>query len=231
MHTSNTLKNIFKICNNFKVNRVFWDKDGLTGDECTFIRSKPGPYFKTAIEVFKLLNFKTIVEIGSTRLAASNACVAAFNNNVEVDTPPCCCDGHSTFFWATNNFDTHTVDIDESCAKQLLWSFQNVGLEIPQNLHIHIPQDGIEFLHNFDGVIDALFLDGWDVGTPQYAEKHVEAFLASKSKLAPINCILIDDTDFKSVSGGKDKLLTPLLIEEGYIPLFSGRQSLFIKIT
>ena len=31
---------------------------------------------------------------------------------------------------------------------------------------------------NFDKKIDLLFLDGWDKGTDQYAERHLEAFLA-----------------------------------------------------
>ena len=74
-----------------------------------------------------------------------------------------------------------------------------------------------------------LFLDGWDKGTPNYAEKHLEAYFAAKDKLSEINLILIDDTDYITTDGGKDMLLSPILLDEGYIPLFNGRQTLFLK--
>ena len=96
-------------------------------------------------------------------------------------------------------------------------------------MNIVIPKDGIEFLKEFSGKIDVLFLDGWDKGTPMYAEKHLEAYFVAKDKLSETNLILIDDTDYKTNDGGKDALLSPLLLEEGYIPLFNGRQTLFLK--
>ena len=62
-----------------------------------------------------------------------------------------------------------------------------------------------------------------------YAEKHLESYEVAKDKLSDTHLILIDDTDFLTDDGGKDKLLSPRLIEDGYIPLFNGRQTLFLK--
>jgi hypothetical protein len=90
--------------------------------------------------------------------------------------------------------------------------------------------DGIEFLKNFDGKIDLLYLDGWDVGVNQYAEKHLEAFKAAEDKLADLHLISIDDTDFNTEAGGKDKLLTPYLLDNGYVKILWGRQIVFAKI-
>jgi hypothetical protein len=109
------------------------------------------------------------------------------------------------------------------------WCYSNLEREIPKNLHIEIPIDGIEFLKKFDKKIDVLFLDGWDVGSDLYAEKHLEAYQAAKDKFSPQHLVLIDDTDYLTFNGGKDKILSPFLIEEGYIPLFNGRQTLFLK--
>ena len=231
MNDSQLLTEVFKISHGFKVDKKYWNKDYLTGDECTFERSKPAHYIKKAIEIFKKLDFKTIVEIGSTRHGSTKKCIDYYDNLPSVYTAPaCCCDGHSTVFWTLNGFETYTVDIDEGCKKHLEWSFHDIGTAIPSNLHVHIPQDGIEFLKNFTSKIDVLFLDGWDKGSSMYAEKHLEAWEAAKDKLSDINCVLIDDTDFTTEDGGKDALLTPVLIENGYIPLFNGRQSLYLKV-
>ena len=89
--------------------------------------------------------------------------------------------------------------------------------------------DGIEFLKTCPFKIDILFLDGWDKGTPDYAEQHLEAFKSSTDKLSDTHLILIDDTDYLTEDGGKDKLLSPYLMENNYSMLFNGRQTLFIN--
>ena len=224
------IKEIYKLLHDFKVDKKFWTYDSLTGHDYDFVRSKPAPYTKKAIEIAKLLNLKTVVEIGSTRFALTQKCVDYFNekNNAYL-SPPCCCDGHGGFFWVDAGFEVHTVDIDENCINGVKWSFGNLQREVPENIHIHIPKDGIEFVKEFDKKIDVLFLDGWDKGTPQYAEKHLECYEASLGKLSKTHLILIDDTDYITEDGGKDKLLSPRLLDDGYIPLFNGRQTLFLK--
>ena len=89
--------------------------------------------------------------------------------------------------------------------------------------------DSIEFLKNFSKKIDFLYLDGWDKGAYEYAERHLEAFLAAQDKLADLHIVSIDDTDFDTESAGKDRLLTPHLLENGYIKVLWGRQTVFIK--
>lgn len=226
------MKEIYNLIYNFKIDKKFWQYDNLTGDDYIFRRSKPAPYLKTTIKIAKLLGLKNVVEIGSTRYAASQKCIDFYNlENEAFVAPPCCSDGHCGFFFAENGFELYTVDIDEHCATQNKWSYNNVGKDFPNNIHLEIPRDGIEFLQSFEGKIDILFLDGWDKGTLGYAEKHLEAFEAAKDKLSEVHLVLIDDTDYITDDGGKDKILSPYLIENGYIPLFNGRQTLFINTT
>ena len=91
----------------------------------------------------------------------------------------------------------HTVDIDSHTRTAIEWSYGGLNKQIPENLHMHIPRDGIEFLSSFPSGIDLLFLDGWDVGTHEYAERHLEAYEVARDRLNTPNIILIDDTDFK----------------------------------
>lgn len=224
------MKELYKLIHNFKVDKKFWTYDNLTGQDYDTLRSKPAPYLKKAIEIAKLLNLKTVVEIGSSRFAVTQKCIDYFNENSNAYlSPPCCCDGHGGFFWVNSGFELHTVDVDENCINGVKWSFKNLKIDTPTNLHIHIPKDGIEFVKKFEKNIDVLFLDGWDKGTYQCSEKHLECYEAAKDKLSNTHLILIDDTDYLTEDGGKDKLLSPTLIDEGYIPLFNGRQTLFLK--
>jgi FkbM family methyltransferase len=221
---------ICEIVHNFKIDKRFWNHDTLSGEEHDTKRSKPAPYLKVAIEIAKTLNMKTVVEIGASRYAVTQKCLDYFDDIKDVFiSPPCCNDGHSTYFLASAGFEVYSVDIDENVKTAIDWSFQNLKKEIPSNLHLSIPKDGIEFLKEFNNKIDFLFLDGWDKGTHEYSEKHLEAFLSAKDKLSDIHLILIDDTDFITSLGGKDALLTPFLIDLGYIPLINGRQTLFIN--
>jgi hypothetical protein len=222
---------ILKITENFnKIPKKYWDTITLTGSQHDSERSKPGPYLKTAAEIAKLLKMKTVVEIGATRFALSQKCLDYYKNDMNpFISPPCCADGHGGIIFTIEGFDVYSCDINPNCEIQARWSFGNIGEPFPDNLHLHIPQDGIEFLKNFDKKIDLLFLDGWDTGSHLYREKHLESFEVSKDKLADTHLILIDDTDFDIKGEGKDALLTPHLIELNYILLFEGRQKLFIN--
>lgn len=142
----------------------------------------------------------------------------------------CCNDGHSTYFWARGGFEVYSVDIDGECRKQIDASYAALGEALPSNLHMEIPRDGLEFLAQFQGSIDLLSLDGWDLGLEGSTERHRDAFLAARDKLAPVHFIAVDDTDFQRADGGKDALLTPLLAREGNLPLMRGRQTVFVKL-
>jgi hypothetical protein len=88
-------------------------------------------------------------------------------------------------------------------------------------------------------VIDLLFLDAWDIDTPGYAEKHLEAYRAAEDKLATRHLLLIDDTDVDYIDGrlqfvdvavaGKGRLLVPELLDRGYELVRTGRQTLLAK--
>ena len=218
--------------NNFKVTTHYWNHDVLTHEENS-IRNYPAPWIRKTLEFLKLIEGKTVVEIGSTRMELTQRCIDYHDSSYNLlskDAPPCCQDGHSTHFWVREGFEVHTVDIDPRCKEILLSQYEyHIKQPVPSNLHIHIPQDGISFLQNFPGKIDLLYLDGWDKGAHEYAENHLKAYMAAKDKLAPRHLVSIDDTDFNTESADKDKLLTPYLINEGYTRLLCGRQSVFYK--
>ena len=222
---------VYKLAGDFnKIDKRFWDTTHLSGEQHNNERSKPAPYIKKTSEIAKVLGLKTVVEIGSTRHGLTPKCINYYylGDNPFV-APPCCADGHGGIMFALEGFDVHSVDIDKNCVIHAEWSFGSLGREIPKNLHLNIPKDGIEFLKEFDEKIDVLFLDGWDVGTDLYKEKHLESFEVCKDKLSDTHLILIDDTDFILTNEGKDALLSPHLISLGYILLFDGRQKLYIN--
>ena len=203
----------FKI---FQHDDPMFEKMDLTVHEQTSIRGKPISYLKYTIELFlEHTNAQTIVEVGSVR--------SRMQHDIHEFHPSCCNDGHSTYFWKEyTNAKIYTVDINPSC-KQLIDS--------DTRLHgvISVTQDAIEYLRNFHESIDLLFLDAWDVapGSP-FSEKHLEAYTVAKDKLAKNCFILIDDTDV--FDGGKGKLLIPKLVEDGFVMLMNGRQTLFARV-
>lgn len=212
-----------------KIDKKFWDTIHLTGEEHNTMRSKPAPYIKKTCEIAKILGLTTVVEIGATRHGITPDCVNYFyNSDNPFLSPPCCGDGHGGVFFSLEGFEVHSVDIDENCKTHINWSFESLGRPLPNNLNLHIPKDGLEFLSEFDKEIDILFLDGWDVGTHNYMENHLAAFIISQEKLSATHLILIDDTDFNT-NKGKDALLAPYLLSLGYTLLFDGRQKLFIN--
>lgn len=200
-------------------NKIVFDRINLTFNEQTYIRGKPREYI---LHTCKLLTRYTkrniIVEIGSIR--------NKMQHDIHTFNPVCCNDGHSTYFW--NFFTTIqkiiTVDINPK-SKKIINNDKSLGDNVEA-----ITSDAIDFLRNYNGEkIDLLFLDAWDVepGSP-YEEKHLEAYLTIKDKLADTCLILIDDTDI--CDGGKGKMVIPELLKDGFIHILSGRQTLFLKI-
>lgn len=157
---------------------------------------------------------RIIVELGSLR--------HRLQHDLDVDTQEeCCLYGHSTLRWARSGHHIFSVDVDtfaSDLTREVCAGHDNVTV---------VTCDGIEFLKAFTGEIDLLYLDAWDVkpGT-DFAEKHLEAFEAARSKLSSRHMILIDDTDIET--GGKGRLLVPRLIELGYAQVANGRQTLLI---
>jgi hypothetical protein len=235
------LPRLWRIALALKADLRWWRIETLDADQQTHQRAKPQPYLFTTLDLLASLGGSTIVEIGMLRQAMTPRCIARFpppatpratpSPEIEADSfsaPACCNDGHSTYYWARSGLAVHSVDVDERCRAEVVRSYANLGEPMPSNLELHAPQDGIRFLAAFDGTIDLLYLDGWDKGTPGYAERHLEAFEAARPRLAPLHLVSIDDTDFDTAEGGKDSLLTPRLLDAGYVPLVRGRQTVFL---
>ena len=226
------LQQLLKSADDFKVNTLYWDHDVLTHEE-NDLRNYPAPWIKKTVEFLKIIDANTVVEIGSTRMELTQNCINYYDNAYKMtpkEAPACCQDGHSTYFWAREGFETYTVDVDDHCRRILESQYQHhIKEPIPDNLHICI-EDGIGFLQNFPKQIDFLFLDGWDKGSHEYAENHLRAFKAAEDKLSEFHIVSIDDTDFNTSAAGKDKLPTPYLIEQGYLKLLWGRQIVFFKL-
>jgi len=223
-------KKIQKILSEFRVDKKYWKYSNLTHEDQEFRRVKPAPYLKCAIEIAKELNLKNLLEIGSSSHAVTKECLDYFYNfNNSFLSPQCCCDGHSTFFFTKEGFTVHTVDIDENRKNSILWSYNNLGIDVPVNLHLHIPIDAFDFIKNFNESIDFLYLDAWDIGTNQCSENYFNFFIQIQNKLSSTHLVLINDTDFVHTIRSKDSLLTPYLIDNGYTLLFNGRQTLFLK--
>lgn len=193
------------------------------------IRKKPFPFISKAIDQFKSIHGKTIVEVGTMRVPMEHDI-----NDTEHD---CCMEGHSSVLFASNCDNFHTVDIDMNASKTAYKSLKKLNLKNNWNVY---NGDGIKFLKDFNEKIDLLFLDAWDFGTPYFAEKHLEAYKAAEDKLNKSHIILVDDTDVnitpergfhndEESMGGKGAVLIPYLLENKYKVLFKGRQTCLIK--
>jgi len=189
--------------------------NSLTVDEQTNVRGKPRPYILSAIELLAKMHGKSIVEVGCMR--------QPLTHSLDAFDPVCCNDGHSTAFWGRTGLAVHTVDIEPAhCAitAQACRAYPNVQVSCG---------DGVEFLQNFKGTIDLLYLDAWDAveGIP-YAERHLEAYQAAREKLSPSSIVLIDDTDI--AFGGKGRLAVPVIIRDGFDLLLGGRQTMLLRV-
>ena len=178
-------------------------------------RDMPTPYILAAQQILRALGGTTIVELGCMRSPIRHA-------PFEVERS-CCGDGHSTLLWAHGGFVVYSCDIDPEAvalASQTTAAYEDCSV---------VCADGIEFIRNFAGTIDLLYLDAWDVvaNTP-FAERHLEAYQAARPKLAANHLVVVDDTDV--ANGGKGRLLIPELVDQGYQIVVMGRQTLALYL-
>ena len=92
---------VLKACDSFKKTTYYWDHDVLTPEENS-IRNYPAPWIIKTLELLKIIDAKVMVEIGSTRRELTRKCIDYYDNSIKLeskDAPPCCQDGHSTYFW------------------------------------------------------------------------------------------------------------------------------------
>lgn len=174
--------------------------------------------FKLTEELFKITDQKIIVEIGSIR-------DESYRHK--------CGDGHSTLLWQRISNEVYSVDVDEA-ATEITERLTDENVNV-------INQDGIEFLRNFDKKIDLLYLDGWDCGTDQCKENHLEAYRTARPKMSEKSLILIDDCMCKynflkpsllvamAAAEGKGELVVPEAIKDGFVVERIGYQVLLSK--
>ena len=189
-------------------------------------RERPYATIKQAIELFHERQGQAIVEIGSMR--------QPLTHDLDDSSFPCCNDGHSSMHWAQAAKKFFSVDISPECTAITRQSLQNFGYTHAEALNT----DGLQFLKNFGGQIDLLYLDAWDVGTSGCAEHHLEAYRLAKPWLHNNSIILIDDTDLDwdgcqfvlaEGIGGKGKLVVPEAQKDGYEIQAQGRQVLLAQ--
>lgn len=96
----------------------------------------------------------------------------------------------------------------------------------------YILDDSLNYIKNFNGKIDLLYLDSYDCpieGDASESQKHnLNEFLLVESKLHDESLILIDDVDF--VNGGKARMTHEYLEKSGYMLIYKEQQSLWNKL-
>lgn len=130
-------------------------------------------------------------------------------------------------------YDHHlfTVDIDPNA----LYVAQAVTKEFATQI-TYVENDSVDFLRNFNGVIDFLYLDSMDC--PEYDAPTSTRLIQSQihqltemqfalEKLSADPVILLDDNQFEN--GGKTRLTKVFLHERGFREVASSKQSLWIK--
>lgn len=191
-----------------------------------YMRDRPKKFIEEAIRLFNERNGKTIIEIGCMRMK--------INHPIEENHHDCCCDGHSSLLFARTGAVFFSCDIDQravSLAREYTKGYPNTNI---------LFKDGIKFLRNFGKPVDLFFIDGWDVDLPNCAEMHAKAYEAAKKKLHKNSVVIIDDTDVDIVdgklmpvpielSGGKGRLLVPLMVKDGWKIKMRGRCTILIQ--
>jgi methyltransferase family protein len=137
--------------------------------------------------------------------------------------------GHSTFkfgeYCARTDGMLHTVDIS---AEAIEFS-KRAAAAVQPWVQFHLA-DSTEFLQNFPGTIDLLYLDGLDSthGHEQAAsEKQLGEIGAAFPHLADRCVVLLDDADLPHQ--GKTKFSAPFLLAHGFVTIERRYQWLFAR--
>lgn len=173
--------------------------------------------FKAALNIFLQRGLTNIVETGTTRFADDWG--AGMSTTIFGDFAK----KYEKKLW--------TVDIDPEAIKVC----QTITEEYRENI-TYVVGDSIEFLKNFNGIIDLLYLDSFDchetvpADSPiiKNAQEHqLKEIQAAWDKLTDNSIILLDDSGFES--GGKTELTRKFLRENGWLEILNQQQSLWIK--
>lgn len=157
-------------------------------------RDLPGPWLDAAVVLLHRLGGRRVVEVGSLRLPP--------------DHPNTVHEGGSTLRWAQAGFEVFSIDVDPAATSL-------AAAVTGDRPAVHcITADGVGFLEGFDQPIDLLYLDAWDVGTPNYKQHHLDAYHAARRNLHERSLVLIDDMDLDH--GGKGEQVVPAALADGF---------------
>lgn len=138
-------------------------------------------------------------------------------------------DGASTYLFAKwcfkNKAHLYSVDIDHRAINR-----SSACVRRYKDFVTFYVQDSIEFLKNFPGTIDLLYLDSFDfdVNNPYPSqEHHLKEIMAAINKLQDTSVVLIDDCNLPH--GGKGKLAIEFLESRGWKIWLKGYQTLLVK--
>jgi hypothetical protein len=169
-------------------------------------RDLPDASLAEAARLFDQMSGTTIVEIGSGLHGEFS--------------------GNSILAWTTktNARRIAAVDLDESRIAEVRNAIgSHPAVEC-------VVADGIEYLHQFVGAIDMLYLDFWtpdkDGAVPGTgrAEAYLAAYHAARDKMAHRAMVLLDDTDH--IHPWKHTFIVPAARKDGYRVVYEGRQTL-----
>ena len=175
--------------------------------------------FKAAIKLLEERKAKTLIETGVAR------------EGLKLTR----CDGASTIvfgMWAQQNSAfLHSVDIDPKAIEIAQKEINQMSLQDHVKLHV---QDSVEFLKDFQGKVDFLYLDSYDYprndpeGQSASQVHHLKEFQAIESKLHEKTLVLIDDC--RKPGGGKGKLVITYMQQKGWKILMKKYQVLLGKL-
>jgi hypothetical protein len=118
----------------------------------------------------------------------------------------------------------HSVDVNpESCRFAREWT-----AVFEPTVHVHCSR-GENWIRNFDGRIDVLFLDSADTDVPGHEDVCFSEFQAAQSKLHERSLVLIDDTPFAGEWHGKGRRAIPWALDNGWRILAAGYQVLLSR--
>ena len=119
----------------------------------------------------------------------------------------------------------HSVDIDQFNIDIAEYACQGLTLQSHTG-------DSVEYLKGFEGKIDLLYLDSFDMGdtavrAKQASDHQLKEIETAWDKLSQTALILLDDTNF--IGMGKAGLSRAFLKHNGCVELYNYQQSLWLK--
>lgn len=173
--------------------------------------------FAKVLKLLKERNAKVIVETGTSRKGLEGAKS----------------DGAATIVfgkWAKENGAVmHSVDISEDSVEGSRNEIQNQGLDDVVTVHL---DDSLNYLKNFKGEIDFLYLDSYDYSKTDLQiqkdsqEHHLKEFKIIEDRLHKNTIVLIDDCGLPG--GGKGKTVIAYMLTKGWEIIINKYQVLLL---